>query len=102
MALDPEQIQLLLQDEEKKPSRKGTRTKRDVTEPREVTTWFRLPHRVADFVNEAGEEVTPHCENPDCDDPRPGSDRGRNVIAIVNGKMMCRYCFLAGWLSDAV
>ena len=39
------------------------------------------------------------CENPDCEDPRRGSD---SVIMVVNirGKDMCRYCFLAGYGSE--
>jgi len=34
------------------------------------------------------------CSNPDCIDPR-GTDSA--MVAEVNGKDMCRFCFLAGW-----
>lgn len=66
--------------------------KTDPTEPREYTTWFRLNH----VIKEAG------CENPDCEDPREKlTDKGTNIVAHVKGKYMCRYCFLAGWMSNA-
>jgi len=34
------------------------------------------------------------CSNSDCIDPR-GTDSA--MVAEVNGKDMCRFCFLAGW-----
>jgi hypothetical protein len=97
MTLNSEQIQLLLK-ENKSRAKRGPR--KDETEPRTVTVWFKLRHHIADFEHN-GVEVKPHCENPDCSDPRPSTDRGRNVVSVVKGKMMCRYCFLSGWLSDA-
>lgn len=38
------------------------------------------------------------CENPDCIDPR-GTDSA--MVANVNEKDMCRFCFLAGWNEEA-
>lgn len=99
MALDPTQIKSLLEDAATR-SRTRRSPAKDVTEPREVTVWFKLPHKIADFSTDDGGIVVPHCENPDCSDPRPRSDKGRNVVSVVKGKMMCRYCFLSGWLSD--
>ena len=63
--------------------------KKDPTEPREIQVWFKLDQ----FLREAG------CENPDCNDPRPETDQGTQVVAQVNGKYMCRFCFLDGYLS---
>lgn len=97
MALSPDEIASILKDN--KTRERTKRTPKDVTEPREVTVWFKLRHHVADFEHN-GEEVVPHCENPNCNDPRPSNDRGRNVVSVVKGKMMCRYCFLEGWLSE--
>jgi hypothetical protein len=70
----------------------GRQTKKaDPTEPRNATTWFRLNHRIL----EEG------CQNPDCADPRnKDSDRATNIVAEVKGKLICRYCFLDGYLSD--
>jgi hypothetical protein len=99
MALDPSQIASLLKHDAQPKRGGGSRTPKDVTEPREITVWYKLPHKLADFEFE-GKQVTPHCENPDCSDPRPPSDRGRNIVASIKGKMMCRFCFLNGWLSD--
>jgi hypothetical protein len=96
MALSQDEINALL----KESKTRAKRTPRDVTEPREVTVWFKLYHHVADFEHN-GEMVSPHCENPDCNDPRNISDQGRGVVAVIKNKMMCRYCFLDGWLSDA-
>lgn len=66
--------------------------KKDPTEPRNTITWFNLKNQ---RIREEG------CDNPDCVDPRSEGTRGVNVIAEIKGKCMCRYCFLAGWLSDA-
>lgn len=101
--LNPNQIAALLKADEKAPKRGGGRAKKDVTEPRTVQQWFssEMPHKVANFFDEAGNEIVPHCENPNCLDPRPENDRGRHVVAFVKGKMTCRFCFLDGWLSDA-
>lgn len=98
MSLDQAQIASLLKHDAQ-PKRGGSRVPKDVTEPREVQVWFKLPHKLADFKFE-DQDITPHCENPNCSDTRPPSDRGRNIVALIKGKMMCRFCFLAGWLSD--
>lgn len=97
MTLDPDQISLLLKENK---TRAKSGPKKDATEPRTVTVWFKLHHHIADFEHK-GEVVIPHCEHENCIDPRPTTDKGRNVVAVVKGQMMCRYCFLSGWLSDA-
>jgi len=85
--LNNDQIaEILANDRSRKP-------KKDPTEPRITDTWFNLKnHR----IREEG------CDNPDCVDPRDEKAHGGvNITAEVKGKNMCRYCFLAGWLSDA-
>ena len=71
------------------------RQRKNVFEPREYSTWWKLPHR----IREEG------CANPACIDPRPSTDKGTNiVIEIPDGKggvtYSCRYCFLVGWLVE--
>lgn len=87
--LDLEMAELLLAEELDKP-KGGRGPKQDPTEPRLSVVWFKL-----------STELRKPCDNPDCQDPRPKDDRGRNVTALVKGKHVCRYCFLAGWLSEA-
>lgn len=63
--------------------------KKDPTEPRIAATWFKLTV-----------DIEHTCDNPDCSDPRPAGDRGRLTTVMIKSSFMCRYCFLAGWLSD--
>lgn len=73
------------------PTTRRGRTKRDPTEPREYATWWKLLQRISED----------QCSNPNCLDPRERNDRGRSILAEVKGEMICRYCFLDGYLSDA-
>ena len=59
------------------------------TSIRTVETWFALAHKMFD---EDRQEMA-KCENPDCPDVRTRVD----VVSEVNGKKMCRICFLSGW-----
>lgn len=72
----------------------GRGPKGPVTEPRIPDVWFKL-HAV---IREEG------CDNPECEDPRTkpeqGKTNGTNIVVVIKEKHMCRYCFLAGWLSD--
>lgn len=85
--LDVEMAEMLLAEELNKP-KGGRGPKQDPTEPRLAVVWFRL-----------STSLRKPCDNPECLDPRPKNDKGRNVTAEVKGKFMCRYCFLSGWLS---
>jgi hypothetical protein len=76
---------LLAKDKERKPKQP-----KDVTEPRDYQTWFKL----RTTVRENG------CENPNCHDPRPKSDYGTGVVYQIKGQFICRYCFLEGYLSE--
>lgn len=82
-ALDSDQIRTLLS---------GTRTAKGIsTEPREIGIWYKQDHMLRDSG----------CTNPNCTDPRPRSDSGRQVVIEFKGEFMCRFCFLDGWLSSA-
>ena|SRR5215475_4129728 len=88
--LTPEQIQQAL------ASGRSRGPKADPTEPRDIGTWYKLNQIIREDC----------CENPNCEDPRVTKDgkvlnRGAHIVAQVKGKYMCRYCFLAGWLSDS-
>lgn len=87
--LDIEMAELLLSEELNKP-KGGRGPKQDPTEPRLAVVWFKLTT-----------QLSQPCDNPDCTDPRPVGNKGRNVTVEVKGKRLCRYCFLGGWLSDA-
>lgn len=71
-----------------------TRVPKDRFEPREYSTWWKLSHH----IREEG------CDNPACSDPRPKTDKGTNIVVEIpdekgNTTHICRYCYLAGWLS---
>lgn len=73
-----------------KPVRRGGGgVPKDPTEPRELSTWWKLPQRFGD------------CDNPECPDDRPHrTTAGNTMVAPVKEKNMCRICFLGGWLSS--
>lgn len=63
---------------------KPTTTRKKKVAVRDQDTWyFKVDHTM-------GED----CENPECVDPR---NKPRIMTAVVNGKRMCRFCFLAEW-----
>lgn len=85
--LSQDEALALLADDAASKTR-GPRT--DPTEPRIAAVWFKLPM-----------SLTENCSNPNCIDPRPGTDKGRNVTTLIKEQHVCRYCFLDGWLSSA-
>lgn len=86
--LDPATIAALLEADKKQAATKGTRAKKDPTEPRVYSTWWRL------------HQTHGSCDNPDCIDPREGGGfGGKAMVAVVQEKNTCRHCFLGGWLS---
>lgn len=89
MPLSREQALALLKEDAAKPKRGGGgRTKADPTAIRELQTWFKLDHH----IREEG------CENPNCVDPRPKTDKGTNIVSRVKDTWICRYCFIDGYL----
>lgn len=83
---------LKIQEAQKKQARAsksgGGRKVKDTTEPRDRDTWFRQNHAIG------------VCGNPDCADPRPTKvEHGVAMVAAIHDVTICRYCFLAGYLS---
>lgn len=97
MPLTNEQIATLLA----LPKRRGggKRKTGPDTSVRDYQTWFKLAHSFLD--EEAGTGELLRCENESCLDPRALAGEGKGIVVTqVNGKWMCRHCFLAGWLLD--
>ena len=90
MSLTPEQVAHLLALPDKK--RGGGRKAGPNTSVRDHKTWFLLAHKL--FDEETRELAI--CSNPQCPDTR---SKESAVIAEVDGILMCRICFLAGWKS---
>jgi len=42
-------------------------------------------------------QIMGQCSNPDCIDPR---NLSQVHVAEVDGHLMCRFCFVAGWKDD--
>jgi hypothetical protein len=90
MALTDEEIAKLLAKQPR--NRSGGRTGKgkiiDVS-VRDYTTWFALAHKMFD----EGTKELIKCSNPNCRDTRE-----KQLCAEVHGTLMCRMCFLDGWL----
>ena len=99
MPLDLDKIKAL-QAIKNKPKRRPTRKRKgpDLTtiESRTLETWFSLQHKFQ-AEDEEGNISMLRCESPDCRDPRNPEKGGIRVVEI-NGRHICRYCFLDGWL----
>lgn len=74
----------------------GRRTKRDTSEPRTMDNWWPQTHHI--LYRPDHPELNIKCSNPDCGDPRP--EDKTILLAEVKGTLMCRYCWLNGYLSD--
>jgi hypothetical protein len=85
--LTADQIQELLDGRGKR--RGGGR--KDITEPRTIDNWWRQEQH---FVDTKTVELA--CGNIKCLDPKPSRIK---VLAMIKGRLCCRYCFLDGWLS---
>lgn len=91
-SLDPDTIARLLAGADK-PKRTTTRRKKDI---RDHDTWFDLEHDISSRC-----EITEHEVNVGnftfltTEDYEVALNRTR-VVALVNGSLMCRYCFLSG------
>src|SRR5215472_8116871 len=69
--------------------------KKDPTEPRVIDNWWHQDHH---FINRDDSKL--ECMNVNCQDPRKNDPRVRVfILAMVKERLMCRYCFLDGWLS---
>lgn len=89
MPLSPEEVNKLLNLSTR---RRGAKKSGPDTSIRDYQTWFKLATKM---VDEDTKELL-HCANPDCLD----TDSKGGVVAEVNEQLMCRRCFLGGWLLD--
>lgn len=89
MPLSKDEIAALLS---KPTTRRGGKKKAGVdTNDRSYNTWFKL---AAKLFDENVPDGRTRCENPNCPDTRP-----IQMVAEVNGKNMCRRCFIDGWMT---
>ena len=72
-----------------------TRTKRDTSEPRTIDNWWHQTHHI--LYRPDHPELDIKCANPECGDKRPNDKT--ILLAEVKDVLMCRYCFLNGYLS---
>lgn len=93
MPLSNEQIAQLLALPKRRGGGRRGKTGPDTT-VRDYQTWFKLAQKM---IDEDTNELI-HCENENCIDPRAKAGQGGIVCAQVEGKFMCRHCFLDGWL----
>lgn len=78
----------------------GRRKKIDTTEPRTIDNWWKQTN--THFINKsdtAEQGVEAKCGNPYCKDPRKDEDTKIIILAEIKDTLMCRFCFLDGWLS---
>jgi hypothetical protein len=75
-------------------SRKPREPKPESGAVRDYNTWFKLRHKfIQELVGLPAELSLARCSNPVC----PHADKPKGAIAEVNGKDMCRDCFLGGY-----
>ena len=70
--------------------------KKDTSEPRTMDNWWKQTHRLLYRPNYP--ELDIKCANPDCGDPRP--EDKTILLGEVKNTLMCRYCWLNGYLSN--
>lgn len=91
-ALSADQIASLLANASK-PRTPGVRKKKDT---RDYDSWFDLEHIIDSSCEiETHEDNVNKFEFEDLELYEKALNPKR-IVAIVNGKVMCRYCFLAG------
>jgi hypothetical protein len=75
----------------------GKRGRRsDSSEPRTTENWWKQTHHL--LYRPDNPDLDIKCSNPDCSDYRP-EDKAI-LLGEIKGTLMCRYCFLNGYLSD--
>lgn len=67
----------------------------DKTEPRTMDNWWKQEHQIIYRPDHPKLDVK--CTNPQCKDTRP--DDKTILLARVKDTLICRYCFLDGYLS---
>ena len=116
-SLDKEFLEQLLQEDAQQPKRGRGGTKADPTLDRSLLAWMKLHHHICtrdcphrldpsnlSRPDPASDPSYPSnigaaCWNPNCVDPRnKETDFGANIVYEVKGQMICRYCYLDGYL----
>ena|SRR5215831_843327 len=96
MPLDKSRIrEIMAKKEAKKTRATGPRTssgKKLDPNDRSYQAWFALNHMMIDHETNG----MLFCDNENCLDPRD-KQYGQTVVEI-NGRKMCRFCFVEGWL----
>lgn len=69
--------------------------KSDSSEPRTTENWWKQIHHL--LYRPDNPELDIKCSNSECADSRP-EDKAI-LLGEVKGTLMCRYCFLNGYLS---
>src|SRR5215831_8346588 len=97
MPLDPAKIKELYEKKKQRAASRSTgprtsKGKRIDPNDRSFQAWFALNHMLIDHETNG----MLWCDNPDCIDPRDKT-YGQTVVEI-NGRKMCRFCFVEGWL----
>ncbi len=85
--LTAKEIEALLAGQSKRGGRK------DTTEPRTLDNWWKQEHHFIDHKNNP--ELK--CMNAACTDPR--GDDAALILVTIKGQLICRFCFLGGYLS---
>jgi len=93
MPLSNEKIAELIKKRDA-PRRTGTGGRRKFNiNDRSYQAWFALHHELHN--PDTGDPA--FCDNPNCVDPRDKT-HGQSVVDL-DGKKVCRFCFLEGWLT---
>ena len=87
--LTPQEIQELMAG----VGKRGRRS--DSSEPRTTDNWWKQTHHL--LYRPDHPELDIKCSNPNCADNRP--EERAILLAEVKDTLMCRYCFLNGYLS---
>lgn len=110
-SLDKAQIEKLLQEEASAPTKSPRGSRVDPTSDRTLSGWFKqqahicdttCPHRTSeDNPTSIDGKVGSACWNLNCFDKSRNkeTDRGTQIVVEVKKQYICRYCYLAGYLS---
>jgi hypothetical protein len=71
------------------------------TSVRDIATWFKLAPKTFEQRGRIVDSPLT-CDNPDCVDPRvfQSYERKRQHVVNIDGRNLCRFCFLSGWLLE--
>ena|SRR5947208_13218932 len=98
--LSSDEIGKLLKQEAESPTKRVNK-KAELLEFRLINNWFKLNHHLCtpDCEHRKHAANGRACWNPGCKDPRSVTDRGMMIVTEIKGQQVCRYCYLAGYLT---